>query len=456
MKLDYPKLALLCLFICFGSLYLLLVPPWQGADEPTHFEQVHLFWQAGPFSPSPALKQDLELQRRLIQTMDEFSFWRYVGVARPSELPDRFSKAPFISMVATQMRKPELLYRLSGLYLQCFPVHDLIGQMYLLRFLSLFFSTIGLLFLYEISLLVFKQRRDQALFLISTILLLPQYALVAVSVNTDPFLQLVYYGFLLSLLRGKMHGLTGRHALVLLCWALLCVGTERQGWMVVPVGLYHYWKDQTGLFLKYVFLWMGAFLCVGLPLFILLGWFWPALATELINQLAVIHLKLTLGKAALPATALPWTQLVLAYISSFFCSAGWMTYSLPSGLNTLILYLVGAGSVGFIMAHSGLIRPWRNLDYDRVSSAIGTLFFNFILLAAISVLVYMTKGIYAQGRFLFPVVWPIMYLICFGILDVLRGLRVPERVGPALIFTCLFLLNVYTLGTLIIPVFHVG
>jgi len=70
-----PLLLLLALSLVRGLLYLAIIPPWQGPDEPRHFEYARLIADRGRL----VTKRDLSpaLQEGVIRSMVEHDFWRF-------------------------------------------------------------------------------------------------------------------------------------------------------------------------------------------------------------------------------------------------------------------------------------------------------------------------------------------------------------------------------------------
>ncbi|MDP8235278.1 MAG: hypothetical protein P9M08_02740 [Candidatus Erginobacter occultus] len=132
-------LAILLIITIFrGVLYILFIPPWQSPDEPTHFEYVKILAEGGnPFCPRP----DLELQKRIILSMDRFRYWQLVDVDVPDPLPDNFRRTPFLYRAASQLQKnPPFYYITAALFLRLGSERSILSEMYRLRILSLMFT----------------------------------------------------------------------------------------------------------------------------------------------------------------------------------------------------------------------------------------------------------------------------------------------------------------------------
>src|SRR5690349_14836240 len=70
----------------------LTVPPWQGPDEPKHFEAARVLldgskrWLAEGRYPGEH-DESIPLQREVLASMARAGFWRYAGQPTPNPLP---------------------------------------------------------------------------------------------------------------------------------------------------------------------------------------------------------------------------------------------------------------------------------------------------------------------------------------------------------------------------------
>ena len=83
-------LLVLVVFIFRMALVIAVVPPWQGPDEPGHFEYIQVLASQVQFDPSER-GSDLHIQQAIIGSMAEHGWWRHFSEPDPTPLPQDFS-----------------------------------------------------------------------------------------------------------------------------------------------------------------------------------------------------------------------------------------------------------------------------------------------------------------------------------------------------------------------------
>lgn len=83
--------AFLVLFICRAVLACVIVPPWQGPDEPTHFA---LTWRLAMFDGGTETTER-RVEREVIQSMGRYRWWEPYGGHTPDVLPASFDALYF-------------------------------------------------------------------------------------------------------------------------------------------------------------------------------------------------------------------------------------------------------------------------------------------------------------------------------------------------------------------------
>jgi len=66
----------------------LAVPPFQSPDEPHHFAAVMIMARGEG--------EREEVEAGTIALMDRYEWWKYIGLGRPVELPERIADIPFM------------------------------------------------------------------------------------------------------------------------------------------------------------------------------------------------------------------------------------------------------------------------------------------------------------------------------------------------------------------------
>jgi hypothetical protein len=112
-----------------GSLYIVLVPPWQHYDEPTHFEYAWLVandrWLPEMSDAQPAIRREIQA------SMIEHAFFRNLY------RPPAFSDADLPWLGFTQLVHPPIYYLIVGTVLLPFRQLDVVSQLYIARSVSL-------------------------------------------------------------------------------------------------------------------------------------------------------------------------------------------------------------------------------------------------------------------------------------------------------------------------------
>ncbi len=115
---------LLSIALAQGMFYLLLIPPWQHYDEPTHFEYAWvLARQDDPREPPAA---NGELRQQLLASMIEHDFFH-----------DATDPTPGWWFIATQLGDPPYYYALVSYPLRYVQDSPLVHQLYVARAVSL-------------------------------------------------------------------------------------------------------------------------------------------------------------------------------------------------------------------------------------------------------------------------------------------------------------------------------
>lgn len=444
---------LICLSILRGLAYLVVTPPWQAPDETTHFQFVELLTQR-PLREIRNIelrKADdpyLQLEQQILSSMKRHRAWEYVGVPTPDPLPRGFWETPFFVGSAPKIYRPPLYYLIGAGVLKLFHVEGIERRMYVLRLYSLilFLGTIVLSCL--IGYLVFKDRAH-ALMTGASVSFLPQAMVVGTSVNSDNLVNLLGAAFLLFALFLLDRKKRGGYLLLIPFFLFLLFMSGKTGLILVPVGIFllgfqlFHGKSKR-------FLWLLAVLLLGLASAgIFLG---HPLPGTILERLFISGEELGPSGQKSPAeSGFYWSFGVLLF-QSFWFAGGWMSVYwnrwIYAGLGALTLFSI-----------SGLflIMPERWREKDKSASPSNPVLLTMAvsaLTALLGSLFYYgwVKEVFAQGRYLFPV------LPAFGILFI-TGL---EKIGPRSIlsrFPIVFIvlmasIDLYSLFGCLLPYFH--
>ncbi len=218
----------------------LVVPPWQGPDEPKHFEYVALLVDKRDQLWAERRLLDVgdasfALQDLIISTMIEHDYWRYLGRATPQPRPQSFAEI-WPGGTHTQLHRPSLYYYLLAPGLLPFQGADLASQLRLARVLSAFLSALVVPITYLAARKLAPGDRFVPTVGAAFAAALPMHAFVGGVVNTDNLVTLGGALVALALARGLRRGFgLGGWALVLGSLVLALAAKRTALGLVPPV-----------------------------------------------------------------------------------------------------------------------------------------------------------------------------------------------------------------------------
>jgi len=198
--LNTRLVPLLIVAVAFfnGLIYLILIPPWQHYDEPNHFEFAWLIADRGKL-PAPGA-YDTEMRRQVSQSMIVHGFFRNMGFT-----PDLNSKKPYIGTY-DQTNGAPLYYLLSAAVLKLFHGVDIDTQMYALRMMSLGFGLLTVFFFFLFAKALTHEKSTLRILVPLFVALLPGFADIMTSVNSDVLATFVFSCFLWGMVRCLRRG----------------------------------------------------------------------------------------------------------------------------------------------------------------------------------------------------------------------------------------------------------
>lgn len=431
--------AVTVLFAAQCLVAIAIIPPWQNPDEPQHIMTTRLVVAHGS---NFDLERDLdrESERTIIASMARHGWWRHYGMATPDPLPETFEEGP--ATVVGQYFGPlgggsRMYYSAIATVLTIVTIDDVIAQLYLMRVISVLAGALTLLCVWS------GTRRvagDEGAVVVTTILALhPQFVLVSTSASPDAFVNLA-------------------GALV---WRQIAVLATSE----VALG-------------DLAWLWMGAIAAfmlrrLGAPLValafvvtVVVGWRalhgsrrWhgAAVAAALTAAIAVTALLAAVSdfNRALefvrfdPARSLTTSVSRAAQLPAFFdmmyrtfwLAAGWLRYQGPWWWHVATVGLCAIAALGVF----GSVRRFRP---SVVLAAVA------VAIQVIPVVAYhfgiLESG--PQGRYLFPVLAPLLFLLWVGWRDVMTRF-VPVPAAAVSLVTVVTLLNISAWGAVVLPAF---
>lgn len=169
--------ALLILLTLRLGAAVVVVPPWQHPDEPQHVEYIVSLVRTGAFRPLQTI--DPTVSSEVVRSMASHGWWSYLNRPLPSPLPTRVAEIT----EGDALMHPRAYYLAGGLLLRMLGVSDLMPAYWALRLAS---AVVGLL----TALVIWAgtRRAFGTLTGMGTLALLsfhPQFALVSTAANPD-------------------------------------------------------------------------------------------------------------------------------------------------------------------------------------------------------------------------------------------------------------------------------
>ena len=490
-----------------GILLNLIIPPFQNPDEPKHFGAIMIYAQEE--------EQQAAIESDIIRFMDENEWWGFVGMGRPSPLPDKLSEIDYlmshyrVSDFRQLLQNVTFYHFFMGKILRLFSKNNIQTAYYLCRLVS-FLLMLGSFFLVyrgfsQIGTVPdlnnFKEKRDSPylaegpnfIYGVFFALFLPQLLLVSLAVAPDAltiFLGSLFFFSAISLLSEKHGKYRLGYAALLIIPAVLGFFADRSTFpLLILLVLFPFFFIKKKNYQKSI-IYSLAFLI----LFILLLYFLTLLFPIQIEN-SFLLLKNTLHRAVsgIPKLLLfnDFTgQFFIQMADSFLLKFGWMAYSghkifyiiwrlfITLSMIGVILYLgkfLSLRSKKMNQTRSSSIRisPSSSQNFKIKSrkmkkqtkrfqefSHLKILLFS-LLAIFIQILglwsFYGTGGILVQGRHLFPLILPIAVVFLIGIKSLFDSFH--KRGGQiALVAFSLFLFLFFNfaLWNYIVPIFHLS
>lgn len=401
----------LALALVHGLLYLSLVPPWQAPDETGHFEYAWLIAQLGRLPERDDVSAAFE--RELLGSLYEWRYGEYINRPLPKSVPARMDDLPatiFARRSRTiQQERFSLNYLWAALFIRPVRHHDLVLQLYAARFSSVLLN-VGIVWLaWRTFQTLLPHQPGLAGAMTAALVFLPQHTFINSAAGDGPLAELLAGWVLYAWVKIFCRGAT--------IWEILSVAAG------TAVGV---WTKKTAAFL--------------LPLDLLLaGWwlfrrpYWQKLRQ---NRQALLVLLLALGLLGgllflsplggwIDRSLTGWLQspsflledekgltlpeALMFSLDSFWANFGWMAVPLSGRWYGVLLLLAAAALAG-----------WWKGDRDRdvppwAGKLMGLAFLTaFSIFTWVALLTKRTGYFQYQGRYLFPVAVPVIFLLVGG------------------------------------------
>ena len=471
--------TIITFFVVATGVWLnLAIPPFQNPDEPQHFAAAVGFAQQGD-----ARQGD---HAGLIRFMDRNHWWRFIGIGRADPLPERLEQIDFLmgyySVKDFTLHLNDVLafHYMTSRVMRVAARSRVDRAYYIARLISFLFF-IGALWI--VSGAFWKttgsdQNPERSAWTAAgfyIILFLPQFLLTSISVNPDTvsiFLGTLFFAAGFTLVRNER---IVSAFIALFAIAILGAILDRSNYFMLPAcGLAVFFSFTRKTVRR------TAWLCVG---------FVGILASSLLAARflfpGIWEKMIYFGRANLPHgdTSLPALfsfdalnkAFFLGITDSFLIKFGWSAFSVSPVFYPLWRTLIGIAILGIAVLFSRIIfkkrRPARPKDTEPTpilaqsrerSLSNGRLIgfsLSAIVLQIMAVRMITTqRNLYAQGRYLFPLILPIAILLIVGWKYFFDSFDRKKRLGAIAvkIFVLLeFLFLNYAIWNDVIPVFHI-
>jgi 4-amino-4-deoxy-L-arabinose transferase-like glycosyltransferase len=428
-------------YLVAGALYAIYTPPWQAPDEPAHFNYIR---QIATYGCCPRIETG-DWQSAYLSQLTSSRF-----------APEHLDQ---LNSIQYEDHHPPLYYLLASV------VYKLTnGALVALRLFSVMLGAAVVCLSYLIGCSIAPDQPHIALGSMVLVAFTPQHLSMMASVNNDALAELIVALALFWLIRYLQAEAVPIWRLGLIVGlALLTKITIYFLALVVPLAIWLKWRRQgepARRFLRSTIIFLVVAIFVG-------GLWW-------LRNIAVYGFPDFLGLAAHDAVVADQprtaefiaqhgfsayiTQLAGTTFKSFWGQFGWMALPLDGVLGGWIYRgfaaLSLAGLAGFILAARRWFIAERAAARPRMSAGAIIVLLAIVLLVALQFIYYNIEFQQWQGRYLFPALIPITFLLVCG-LDYWRA-RLLSRweTGPWLLPLSLMglgALDVYLLFWVIVP-----
>lgn len=447
----------LCALLC-ALAFGLAVPPFQVPDEPHHFAAAMIYARGEENRDT--------IERETIEFMDKYDWWTLAGMGRPAVLPQRISGIRFLMAGSPsgdfrdRIERYDLYHKIMGRLLRIIGSKSLPADYYFARFFSIMFFSGGLIFL-GLALKTISKAGD--VFSASVFLLvafLPQLVFMGVGAAPDGLVFLlgsVFFWGALSLIGGQGKSY---HVLALVACSGLGLLMDRSAFvfifLAVLVPLFMMRRGKADKIIP------GALM--GLVGIILLLYFISLKFPSQIEN-AYLALKYVFGTMRKTVPALLSLSLFernfwLQFVDSAFLRFGWMHFGPPSAVVWIWRIVCAGAGAGLFLGFLSFIK--RRMSGFAVTGSSKTRR-RLLLFSAVAVFAqclglwayYGSAGIFAQGRYIFPVLPAVGLVIAMGIENLGRAMR-PKSDRILVLGIGLFeiFVLVYSLWAIVIPIFR--
>ena len=452
--------ALAGLVACLAAqlvIVLTVVPPWQNPDEPQHLLAVRLIVAHGPDFTLGA--RDATGEQQIVASMARHGWWHHYGRQTPDPLPTTFADGP-AAVVQDAFVAPSgsrLYYRAVALVFQTLGIESVVPQMYAMRLLSAAAAMLTVVAVWAAA----RVWLDLLPTIVTTALLVmhPQFVIVSTTASPDALTNLataVVWWKALALMKGPAT-FTGLG--VMWAAAILAFLTRRMALpLVFGATLVTVMVFGSSLLAGRMTTGVRRFAYVFVTLLIVAAsaWAWApddldvrtmrwrsSTVADALSAIQSIRFSPEQAAHNLAERFDRLPEFLLGLFESFWLAAGWLRYKASA-----LWY--AAAALPTVVAFAGIV-----LCLARARSIPLTAALVAVLLQVSAVVIYYLgiMGSGPQGRYLFPVLPAIFFLMWAGWTTMLSRFVRPSIAGLSLVSILAFL-NASAWGFVVLPAFR--
>ena len=437
------------LFFSFllGLLYVFITPPWQAPDEFTHYEYIDILSRSNLFKIKQA--PDYDLQKEIIQSMDQFNLWNYVFEKPPSTLPEKYEDSEVLEKSLLKINRPPLYYMLGSLLLKVFKTENLLVKHYMIRIFSLFLSMFTILFTFFSAKIVFKGDFVYSVLAAGFIAFLPQFLIVSGSINSDNLENLIGAGSLYAFLYALKNFRKYSVFLIFPFLFLIIFFSGVKNFFIIPAFVFFcvLWLLKNKSFLRSrIFVFLGgavSLLVIGfLFLFIVFNELGMRIMENFIEPLKFFWVQFFSENYQMIFSK----AYMVTFFKSFWCYPGWMAFPLPNIIYSILALVFGLGLAGIVKYC--FVCQFKNKRKSCVRAEFMVILIVFVLFSLVQALF----RAHPMARYLFPSLSAVALLFAVGLREIFP-LESRKKVTISFVLS-LIALNIYTVFVFMIKVFY--
>lgn len=382
-------------------VWVLITPPWQAPDEPTHYDYAWAIAEYG-FDLQAIDKTAAARTAAIFESMDRHDFYYLTYHPRPATAPQSLATAPLLDDSMTKVGKPPLGYIFYALVVRLVGPANVIKGLLIGRLLSATLTSVSLALIFLSARLITGPTSYVPYFGLLIVGTNPQFLHIGASFSSDPLMVMWSSLLLYLLLRSFLNGLTVKLAMMGSVVILASLLTKKNGWLLLGAVLLS--LKMIGLSKSIPRKWLlGTALCFVGGWLATLAWLIPDTLRVLLLRDFVDMVTAPLSVVFFPGRILiPFRKAPLLGMS-FFGYFGWTTHRLHSSNYLLLLPF-------YLSACWGLYRKYRSSE-RRGRLLIRGLITWILVISVGAMLRSMSSDEAAQGRYLYTAL-PALALAC--------------------------------------------